>query len=584
MQALQQKITCRPQLMRVAGYILPLAMLWLLGCQGAAPEPSAPREEAPAAEEKRTEKSEPVATSLLNPEGFVKGKAFYSALAPEPLFYWINAPKTEPAAAPLWTLHDEHYVNEVRDLIAEADLPFGDLILALMDELRGRSNAEQFAEMGLLSQPSFCLYGTSQGIVFHLEIADGRKLERVFDALNQRWKFNLHEAEVDGLRYRALVDQGFKLGLFIAPRELSLFITTDEMLESLVAAAQEQRDQNQTIPTELDSLAEVNLLGLAEELSALSKIAELIGLDERLDACGRDFLRIAEHLPRLQFRTRSHDDYVEFEASLAVANTTFVADLLDMMRGAPSLVDERSALFELMVMLDIRALLLRLQLVAGEISEQPFECPALIPLNGLSSEIAHLPLEPGAPLRFASGSRVVVYDFVTEPEQGSITGIEGALLIASHEPKKLADVLSPSEEEGELALSHGALYTLRALGLRPSVGEDQLALSTSGETTLPPLAWAAADGLLLSLHYEYGKALATYLELAGPESADERQIILQQARRYGVLEAELRAKPSQLDLSVRLHPTAAPLSPKDLESLPADPSADTPTDQAAAPQ
>lgn len=432
--------------------------------------------------------------------------------------------RVEPRLDRLLAAYSRMLGAAVSDGLAESegDSKEAEKIESVVQELRSLMSLEGLREAGVTRESTFIVYGNGLLPVARVALSDGSLFDDALTRIEAKAGEQLPVAEIDGMPYRFVEDEGNRLIIATAGDQLVLTVLPDNLDEDALA-----RLLGLKLP-ETNIAQTGELLDIAKEYGYMHEYVGLVdtvrladtfieeprGLDALLldmagydagaltDACKSEFRSLATIAPRIVtgYREVSAEKIrsvavVELRDDVAAEVTAFVSPV-------PGLGTTYEGLFSFGMSLNVQAIRAFFDSRVASLRENPWECEHLVDLqDGLFAAHEQAQAQPVPP---------VVYDF--HGFLAIVDELEGFDPSKKQPPESIdaSFLLAIDNAQGLLMLGQAFIPQLAELSIEPdgkahafelpdmgsgaqkawvALEEAAIALSVSedGETALPAL-------------------------------------------------------------------------------------------------
>lgn len=432
--------------------------------------------------------------------------------------------RVEPRLDRLLAAYSRMLGAAVSDGLAESegDSKEAEKIESVVEELRSLMSLEGLREAGVTRESTFIVYGNGLLPVARVALSDGSLFDDALTRIEAKAGEQLPVAEIDGMPYRFVEDEGNRLIIATAGDQLVLTVLPDNLDEDALA-----RLLGLKLP-ETNIAQTGELLDIAKEYGYMHEYVGLVdtvrladtfieeprGLDALLldmagydagaltDACKSEFRSLATIAPRIVtgYREVSAEKIrsvavVELRDDVAAEVTAFVSPV-------PGLGTTYEGLFSFGMSLNVQAIRAFFDSRVASLRENPWECEHLVDLqDGLFAAHEQAQAQPVPP---------VVYDF--HGFLAIVDELEGFDPSKKQPPESIdaSFLLAIDNAQGLLMLGQAFIPQLAELSIEPdgkahafelpdmgsgaqkawvALEEAAIALSVSedGETALPAL-------------------------------------------------------------------------------------------------
>jgi len=484
----------------------------------------------------------------------------FGTLAPPPDEFMD---KIEPTLDRVLAAYSKMLGAAASEALAESD---GDseeaqTINAVAQELRSLMSLEGLRGAGLTRESTFVLYGNGLLPVARVTLSDGSLFDDAITRIEAKAGAQLSVAEIEGMPYRYIEDEGVRVIIATAGDQLVLTIAPDSLDDSafarllgleLPATNIAQTGELLDIATEYDYLHEyvglVDTVRLAETfideprgLDAL--LLEMAGYDagSLSDACKTEFRALAAIAPRVVTGYEEVSTERVRSAAVVELRTDIATDFTSFVSPVPGLGMNYDGLFSLGMSLNIKSIRAFFDSRVAALQENPWACDQLADLqDGLFAAHEQAQAQPVPP---------VVYDFrgflaVVEEVEGFDFG--------KKQPPESIDasfLLAIDNAEGLLAMGQAMIPQLGEMAIEPDGKAHQFDLPETGSGVNG--AWLALteSAIALSVSKDAEAALPAMLDADSALPPPFMSIGVDGARYYTLLGEAMRQSEDEEELS-----------------------------------
>ncbi len=476
----------------------------------------------------------------------------FGTLAPPPDKFMD---KIEPTLDRVLAAYSDMLGAAVADGLAESegDSEEAEKINAVVQELQSLMSLEGLRDAGVTRESTFVLYGNGLLPVARVSLSDGSLFDDAITRIEAKAGEQLSVAEVDGMPYRFIEDEGVRVIVATAGDQLVLTIAPDSLDDAALA-----RLLGLKLPTK--NIAQTGkLLEIAEEYGYLHDYVGLVDtvrladtfidepgdLDARLlemagydaaalsDVCKAEFRTLAVIVPRIVTgyeevsaeRVRSHA-VVELRDDIAAEVSTFVSPV-------PGLGAIYEGLLSFGMSLNIEAVWSFFDKQVAALEEDPWECEHLSDLqDGLFAARDQALAQPVPP---------VVYDF--HGFLGVVNELEGFDPGKKQPPESIdaSFLLAIDNAQGLLAMGQAMIPQLAELTIEPDGKAHQFELPDTGSGAETAWVGLQESAIALSVSEDGETALPALLAAEGTTPPPFMSIGLDGEQYYKLIGDAMRA-------------------------------------------